>query len=195
MNTIHVLGIAGSLRERSLNRFLLDAARTLAPRGMSIEPFDLAGIPLYNADLDADGRRPADVERFKRAITDADALLIATPEYNYGVPGVLKNAIDWASRPSFRSPLAGKPAAIMGASGGAIGTARAQEQLKLTLLATLAPVLPHPAVTVARAREKFNADGDLVDAATRDLLAGFLNEFAAWVRRVGVAREGRGADG
>lgn len=96
---MRVLGIAGSLRRASYNRGLLEAARQLAPQSMTIERFDLDAIPLYNADLDADGARPAEVERLKTAVAGADALLIVTPEYNHSVPGLLQNAIDWASRP------------------------------------------------------------------------------------------------
>src|SRR3954468_20992866 len=125
-----VLGIAGSLRRASSNRGLLAAAVQLAPGSMTIEPFDLAGIPLYNADLDADERRPDEVVRLKAAIAAADAVLIATPEYNHSIPGVLQNAIDWASRPGNNSPLRGKPAAIVSVSTGVIGAARAQQQLK-----------------------------------------------------------------
>src|SRR5471030_2083914 len=117
--SLRVVGIVGSVRRESYNRRLLEAARQLA-ESMTIEPASLAGIPAYNADLDVDGARPGEVERFKSAIAGADALLIATPEYNHSVPGVLKNAIDWASRPSATSPLRGKPVAIMGASPGAI---------------------------------------------------------------------------
>src|SRR3954452_10718597 len=145
---MRVLGIAGSLRRASYNRGLIAAAVQLAPGSMTIEPFDLAGIPLYNGDIDDDERRPAEVVRLKEAIAGSDAVLIATPEYNHSVPGVLQNAIDWASRPGGKSPFVGKPAALMGASPGAIGTARAQQQLKLVLLSTLAAVMPHPGVAV-----------------------------------------------
>src|SRR4051812_634189 len=106
--SIRVLGIAGSLRQGSYNRRLLAAARGLTPQGMEMEVFDLAGIPLYNGDLDAEGKRPAEVERFKRVIAEADALLIVTPEYNHSVPGVLQNAVAWASRPGGRSVFVGK---------------------------------------------------------------------------------------
>src|SRR5215208_5075400 len=115
---MRVMGIAGSLRRGSYNRSLLDAARTLAPPSMTIVPFPLDEIPMYNADYDADHLRPPEVARLKRAIAEADALLIAAPEHNHGIPGVLQNAIDWASRPGLASPLAGKPVAIMGASTG-----------------------------------------------------------------------------
>lgn len=181
---IHVLGIAGSLRERSLNRYLLEAAREVAPAGMAIEIFDLKEIPLYNQDQDVDERRPAAVERLRQEIRDADALLIATPEYNHSVPGVLQNALDWASRPARRSSLSGKPVAVMGAAPGTIGTARAQEHLRLVLQATLALVLPHPGVAVGQAREKFDDEGNLVDEPTRRFLSSFLQELEAWTRRV-----------
>lgn len=184
MRPIQVLGVAGSLRRGSYNRRLLEAARTLAPESMRIEIFDLADIPLYNADLDTDDARPAAVERFKRAIAGADALLIATPEYNHSVPGVLQNAIDWASRPGLASPLAGKPAGIVGASSGALGTARAQQQLKLVLMSTLALVMPHPGVTVGQAREKFDGAGTLIHEPTRQFLAAYLREFGEWTRRL-----------
>lgn len=180
---MNVLGIAGSLREGSFNRKLLRAAVMLAPDDMRIEVFDLAPIPLYNADLDTDERRPDAVHRLKTAIAEADALLIATPEYNHSVPGVLQNAIDWASRPGMKSPLADKSAAIMGASPGAAGTARAQQQLKLVLLSTLALVMPHPGVLVARAGEKFT-DGKLSDEATREFVAAFLRDLRKWTARV-----------
>ena len=139
---MRIMGIAGSLRRGSYNRALLDAARAQTPASMTIEPFALDDVPLYNADLDADGRRPVAVERLKKAVADAGALLIATPEYNHTVPGVLQNAIDWASRPGLKCPLAGKPVAIMGTSVGVVGTARAQQQLKLVLMSTLALVMP-----------------------------------------------------
>lgn len=180
---VNVLGIAGSLRQGSLNRALLNAAATLAPEGLRIRVFDLAPVPLYNADLDTDEHRPDAVRRLKRDVAAADALLIATPEYNHSVPGVLQNAIDWASRPGMQSPLAGKPVAIMGASPGAVGTARAQQQLKLVLLSTLALVMPHPGVLVARAGEKLN-DGKLPDERTREFLASFLRDLYAWTVRV-----------
>src|SRR3954470_19538343 len=117
-----VLGFAGSLRRESYNRGLLDAASKRAPPTMTILPFDLAPIPLYNADLDSDEQRPAEVTLLKDAVAAADAVLIATPEYNHSVPGVLQNAIDWVSRPGGRSVLKGKPVAIMGSSTGAVGS-------------------------------------------------------------------------
>jgi chromate reductase len=182
---MRIMGIAGSLRRESYNRALLEAARAQAPASMTIEAFALDDVPLYNADLDADGRRPVAVERLKKAVADAGALLIATPEYNHTVPGVLQNAIDWASRPGLKSPLAGKPVAIMGTSVGVAGTARAQQQLKLVLMSTLALVMPHPGVMVGQAPEKFDASGALSHEPTRMFLVAFLNDLEAWVRRVG----------
>lgn len=112
---LRVLGIAGSLRSASHNRGLLDAAKELVPDGVEIETFDIGDLPMYNQNVEAEGD-PDTVTAFKAAIREADALLIVTPEYNYGLPGVLKNAIDWASRPPLGSPLTRKPVAVMGAS-------------------------------------------------------------------------------
>lgn len=180
---VRILGFAGSLRGGSYNRALLHAAHELAPEGVEIETFDLAPIPLYNADLDTDAKCPEPVERFKETIGNADGLLVVTPEYNHGVPGVLKNAVDWASRPGRNSVLKGKPAGIMGASPGAIGTARAQEHLKQILEAPLAHVMPHPGVLVGGAKEKFGAEGRLTDEATRSFVEDYLQELAGYVRR------------
>lgn len=185
---MRVLGIPGSLRRGSYNRSLLEAAGQLAPAAMTIEIFDLDDIPLYNADLDDDDIRPFEVGRLKAAIADADTLLIATPEYNYSVPGVLQNAIDWASRPAMKSPLAGKPVGIMGAASGAIGTARAQQQLKVVLMATLALVMPHAGVLVGQAAEKFDESGALVHEPTRRFVAQFLRDLEAWTTRVSATR-------
>jgi chromate reductase, NAD(P)H dehydrogenase (quinone) len=179
-----VLGIAGSIRRESYNRALLDTARQLAPNGMNIDVFDLARVPLYNADLDTDAARPDEVVRLKAAIAAADTLLFVTPEYNYSVPGVLQNAIDWASRPGMKSVLAGKSAGIMGASTGAIGTARAQQQLKLVLMGTLSLVMPHAGVLVGQAKDKFDASGTLTHEPTRQFVAAYLQELETWTRRV-----------
>ncbi len=182
ISTTNILGIAGSLRAGSYNQALVKAAQEIAPSGMRIDLFDLAGIPLYNADLDTDALRPAAVEQFKQALAEADAVLFVTPEYNHSIPGVLQNAIDWASRPARRSPLAGKPVAMMSASPGAIGGARAQEQLKLVLLSTLALVMPHPGVLVGKATQKFDETGRLIDEPTRRFLRQFLEDFRIWTQ-------------
>jgi chromate reductase len=181
---VRVLGFAGSLRRGSLNRMLLRAAVELAPAGMTIETFDLSEIPLYNGDVEAQGDPPA-VAAFKSAIRTADALLVATPEYNYGVPGVLKNAIDWASRPPSGSVLNDKPAAIMGASPGGFGTTRAQLQLRQAFCFTRTLPVPQPEVLVGRAAEKFDAHGRLTDEKTREFVRSLLVALQAWTARVG----------
>jgi chromate reductase, NAD(P)H dehydrogenase (quinone) len=156
---LHVLGFAGSLRQDSYNRSLLCAAQELVPDGMTLRTFDLAPLPLHNADVDAQGA-PKPVAEFRAAIRDADAWLIATPEYNHSVPGVLKNAIDWASRPPGQSALIGKPAALMGASPGMTGTARAQPQLRESFVFTQTYALLHPRYSsLGRTRSSTPRDG------------------------------------
>jgi chromate reductase len=182
-STLTILGIAGSLRRASLHRGLIRAAVEMAPAGLAVTAYDLADIPMYNGDVEALGD-PEPVAAFKRAIAAADALLIATPEYNHCVPGMLKNAIDWASRPARASVLTGKPVAIMGASPGRGGTARAQAQLRDGLAYTNGFVLPLPEVLVDEARDKFDADGDLTDEATRAEIRDLLLALAAWTRRL-----------
>ena len=151
---LRILGFAGSLRKESFNRSLVRAAQELAPPNMTIDIFDLAGIPLYNGDVEAEGE-PNPVAIFKQAIRAADALLIATPEYNHGVPGVMKNAIDWASRPARQAPMDGKPVGIIGASPGLTGTARGQSQLRQAFEFTggsSQPAPPRRAASAARVR-------------------------------------------
>ena len=179
---LKVLGIAGSLRAGSFNRALLRAAQELAPAGMEIAAFDLAPIPLYNGDVEAKGD-PEPVAAWKAAIRQADALLFVTPEYNFGVPGVLKNAIDWASRPPRSSALQGKPAAIMGATPGMGGTARAQMQLRQAFVFTQTYALVSPEILVARAHEKFDASGRLTDEKTREFVGQLLQALADWAPR------------
>ena len=183
MSTTHVFAFAGSLRDGSYNRALLRAAQEVAPDGMTIEIFDLAGVPLYNADLEAEGD-PERVTALKDGIRAADAVLIATPEYNHGVAGVTKNAIDWASRPPRESPLDQKPVAILGASPGLTGTARGQSQLRQAFEFTNSFCMPQPEILVYRAHEKFDDEGTLTDARTREFLETFLASFADWIRRV-----------
>jgi chromate reductase len=173
MADLGVLGIAGSLRAGSYNRALLRAAEELAPEGVAVTAFDLRPIPLYDGDLEALGD-PEPVAALKDAIHAADALLLVTPEYNHSVPAVLKNAIDWASRPALRSPLAGKPIAIAGASTGLSGTRRAQEHLCQALAFPRARVLDEPRLLVPEAYSKFDEDGQLVDEDTIEALGAFL---------------------
>jgi len=167
---MRILGIAGSLREGSYNRSLLRAALELMPEGVELVELEIGTLPFYDGDVEAAGD-PEAVIRFKQAIRDADALLIATPEYNRGVPGVLKNAVDWASRPPLGSPLTGKPVAIMGATTGRGGTARAQEQLRAALEFSRATVLEQPEVLVPEAFMRFDEQGELVDGGIRAELA------------------------
>jgi chromate reductase len=173
---MQLLGIAGSLRERSYNRALLRAAAELAPPGVAFEDYDLRGLPIYDADLEAAGD-PEPVAELKEAIRRADGLVIATPEYNRGLPGGLKNAIDWASRPALASPLAGKPVAIMGASTGRSGTARAQQQLRDALGFPRAIVIEEPEVLVPEAYLHFDEHCELVDEETREQIAELLAEL------------------
>jgi chromate reductase len=151
---------------------------------MEIRIFDrMADVPLYDQDVEAGGD-PEPVQALKGAIREADALLIATPEYNHGVPGVLKNAIDWASRPARDSVLSGKPTAILGASPGVTGTARAQSQLRQAFVFTRTPALLQPEVLVYRAGEKFDDDGRLTHEKTREFVGKLLRELAEWTRQL-----------
>jgi chromate reductase len=182
-SSLTFLGVAGSLRSASYNRGLIRAAVDVAPAGVRVVPYDLDALPMFNADVEVDGDPPA-VADFKRAIGAADALLIATPEYNHCVPGVLKNAIDWASRPPRRSVLTGKPVAIMGASTSGGATARAQAHLRDGLAYTNGFVLPLPEVLVGLAREKFDDAGNLTDPGTREEVRDLLVSLATWTLRL-----------
>jgi chromate reductase, NAD(P)H dehydrogenase (quinone) len=180
---MRVLGIVGSLRKGSYNEMLIEAARELAPDGMQIERFErLREIPPYDQDEDARGA-PEAVLALRDAIRAADGLLFVTPEYNYNVPGVLKNAFDWASRPAATTPLRGKPAAIMGASSGRSGTIRAQLALRQSFVFTATPALLQPEVLVQFAAEKFDANGRLTDEPTRDFVRKQLVAFQNWIAR------------
>jgi chromate reductase len=181
MATLNVLGFAGSLRRDSYNRALLRAAIELAPEDVAIATFDLAEIPLYNGDVEAEGD-PDSVARFKQAISAADGVLMVTPEYNHGVPGVMKNAIDWASRPPQGAALSRKPVALLGASPGITGSARGQSQLRQAFEFTNSYCMPQPEILVFRANEKFDAEGRLTDERTRQNLAKFLAAFRDWIR-------------
>lgn len=176
---MQILGIAGSLRRDSFNKAVLRAAAGLAPPGMTITIHDIADVPLYNFDVEEQGD-PDGVVRLKEAIADADGLLIVTPEYQQGTPGVLKNAIDWVSRPPGKSVLDAKPVAILGASPGMTGTARAQTQLRQTLAYNACRVLPPPEVLIGRVHEKVQ-DGELSDDKSREYVGKTLTRFAAWI--------------
>ena len=183
---IQVLGIAGSLRQGSYNRALLRAARELALDDMEIQIFDnktLTLIPPYNEDVRQQGD-PEAVEILKREIRRADALLFAVPEYNHSMSGVLKNAIDWVSRPLNESPLDGKPIGIMGASIGMSGTARAQMDLRQLCVFTNMLPLNKPQVLIARAAEKFDPDGRLIDEDSRHYVRLLTQALLEWTRKL-----------
>lgn len=167
-----ILGISGSLRKDSLNTAALRAAQQLVPTGSTLEIFSLAEIPIYNEDLREKGY-PAPVQKFRDAIKAADAVLIACPEYNYSFSGVLKNAIDWASRPP-EQPFDGKKIALMGASPGMLGTARAQYQLRQVFIFMNGKILNRPEVFIAAADKKFDDKGNLTDEKTREVIGKLL---------------------
>jgi chromate reductase, NAD(P)H dehydrogenase (quinone) len=182
MQTLNVIAFAGSLRVGSYNKLALKAAMELKPPGMEIEDFDIAPIPLYNEDVREKGFPPI-VTTFREKIRKADALLMVTPEYNYSVSGVLKNAIDWASRPPDQ-PFNDKPAAIMGASGSILGTARAQYHLRQSCVFLNMHPVNKPEVMIAQAHNKFDASGRLTDETARKLIAELLANLATWTRRL-----------
>jgi chromate reductase len=177
-----IVGLSGSLRKGSYNSAALRAAQALAPEGTVIEIAEIGDLPLYNDDVRAAGY-PAPVERLRRHIAEADAVLFVTPEYNYSVSGVLKNAIDWASRPPHQ-PFDGKPVAIMGASGGLFGTARAQYHLRQMLIFLNAFPVNKPEVMIGQAQTKFDDAGNLTDEATREFVRKLLASLVAWTERL-----------
>ncbi len=180
---VRVLGIAGSLRRQSYNRAALRAAAELAPEGATVDIFELDGIPGFSEDDEQNP--PEKVTELKRCIRESDAVLFVTPEYNYSIPGVLKNAIDWASRPYGDSAWSGKPAAIMGASVGAIGTARAQYHLRQVMVFLNMFPVNQPEVMIGNASERFDAEGNLTDEETRDYIRRLVQSLVDWTRRVG----------
>jgi chromate reductase, NAD(P)H dehydrogenase (quinone) len=177
-----ILGFAGSLRRASFNKALLREARELLPDGVELEIFDIEGIPPYNQDLE--NNPPPRVSEFKTKIRAADAILIATPEYNYSMPGVMKNAIDWASRPYGDNAFDGKTAAIMGASIGMIATARAQYHLRQSLVFFDVHAINRPEVMVAFAATKFDENGRLTDQATRDKVKELIENLVSFSKRL-----------
>src|SRR4051794_23168790 len=179
---VRILGIAGSLRRQSYNRALLRAATQVAPEGSSIDIFEIDGIPPFNADDEQNP--PEKIVELKRRIRESDAVLFVTPEYNYSIPGVLKNAIDWASRPYGDSAWSGKPAAIMGASTGRIGTARAQYDLRQVMVFLNMFPINQPEVMIGHAATRFDKDGNLTDEPTRDFIRQLLTNLVAWTRRL-----------
>ncbi len=175
-----VVAIAGSLRRESFNRRLLLAAGDLSPEGLRLVPATLHGFPVYDADVEAAGVPPVVLE-LASVLAAADGLLLACPEYNHGIPGGLKNALDWLSRKGSGVPIRGKPVAIMGASAGIVGTARAQGQLRQVLYAMGARVLPPPEVLVGQVQNKFDDQGRLTDETTLTLVSKALERFAGFI--------------
>jgi chromate reductase len=179
---ISILGFAGSLRKGSYNKSLLRVALEMVPADAKLEIFDLEGIPPFNQDLE--NQPPEKVKEFKAKIRAADAILIATPEYNYSIPGVLKNAIDNASRPYGDNPFDGKPVAIMGASIGMLGTARAQYHLRQSLVFLNMYPLNQPEVMVPFAQEKIDQNGQVTDQKTREKIRELVEALVIWTRKL-----------
>lgn len=184
-----ILALPGSLRRGSYNRKLLEACGHRAPRNFRMERFDgLVDVPMFNEDMESGNPLHTGVACLREAVAGADGLLIATPEYNQSIPGVLKNAIDWLSRPLPEEILIGKPVAILGASTGRWGTRLAQAALRQTLTAAEAQVMPAPMLFVRDAEQVFDGDGALRDAGTSEALRAFLLAFSNWIERVGTGR-------
>ena len=180
-NPLRLVALVGSLRKASLNRALLKEAICAAPASVQVEIVEIGDLPLYNGDVQEQGM-PASVTKLAESMAGADGFLIATPEYNYSVPGVLKNAIDWLSRLP-NQPFAGKPMGILGASMGAIGTARGQYHLRQVMVFLDAHIMNKPEVMVGTAHTKFDGEGKLTDTSTKEHLTKFMTAFEAFARR------------
>ena len=188
---VRILGFAGSLRRGSYNQAALRAAQLLVPENSEIDLFQLDEVPMFNQDDEK--HPPSSVLELKKCIRGADAVLIVTPEYNYSIPGVLKNAIDWASRPHGDSAWSGKPAAIMGVSLAAIGTARAQQHLRQILVALNLFLVNKPEVVISDAAHRFNEGGSLIHDPTKQLIQELLKNLVDWTRRISSAPESTSA--
>ena len=186
MSDVRILGIPGSLRKGSFNRKLANVALKLLPQGANMDLFDINGIPPFSEDDEKNP--PAKVTDFKAAIRAADAILFVTPEYNYSIPGVLKNAIDWASRPYGDSAWMGKPAAIIGASIGRFGSARAQYHLRQVCVYLDMDVINQPEVMVGNASDMFDAQGNLTHESSRESLTELLQALVARTRLIRTSR-------
>ena len=178
-----IIAILGSLRKASFNRMLLNAAIELTPADMTIEIADITKFPLYNQDVENVGV-PDAVKKLQEQIRSADGVLFVSPEYNYSMSGVLKNAIDWASRPPKENPFNGKPCAMMSASTGMMGGSRAQYHLRQSCVFVNLIPMNKPEVIVMKAQEKFDADGKIIDEATRKVVATFMQSFKDWTARM-----------
>ena len=183
---MHFLGISGSLRRQSLNTAALRACAKHVPPGVTMDLADISAIPLYNEEIREQGL-PDAVHKLREQILSADAIVIATPEYNFSIPGVLKNAIDWASRPPSQ-PFDGKPIALISASPGGVGGARAQYHLRQVFIYLNGLILNRPEVMMSAAHTKFDAQGELTDAAATDQLKALLAALADWSRLVAAGQ-------
>jgi chromate reductase, NAD(P)H dehydrogenase (quinone) len=184
---IRILGIAGSLRRKSYNRAALRTAQQLAPEDAVIDIFELDGIPVFSED---DERQPpVKIVELKKRIREADAILFVTPEYNYSIPGGLKNAIDWASRPYGDNAWNGKPVAVMGASLGTLGTARAQYHLRQVFVFLNMLAINQPEVMIANAEQNFDAEGNLTNERTKNSIRQLLTNLVGWTRGLQKAKE------
>lgn len=181
--TLDIVTISGSLRQGSFNTALLDTLPELAPASLTFRRLEFRHLPIYDGDLEHDGLPIEAVQSMQREIRRADGIVIATPEYNHGVPGGLKNAIDWLSRGPAPHGLYEVPSAILGASNGMIGTARSQNHLRQTLVTLTSPTMPQPQVLVSHAQKKIDSEGRLTDEPTREFLRGWLVAVERWMRR------------
>lgn len=182
-NKIKIIAVPGSIRKKSINRMLVNSLSLLKPENMEIEIADLSDIPMYNGDVE-DAGIPASVAAFKDKLKKAEGVIIATPEYNHAIPGVLKNALDWASRPP-NNPFDGKPVGIIGASTGLSGTISAQENFRHIAALLNMHVMNYPVVLVRSAKDKFSSDGLLTDDRTKDVLKKYLAAFSSWTEKIG----------
>lgn len=182
MSTLDIVGLCGSLRAASINRMALDLAASVMPQDMGMEVVEWRGVPPFDADLLAQGLPPV-VEALRDRVRRADGLVIATPEYNFSVPGMLKNAIDWLSRGDDQ-PFAHKPVAILSASPGPLGGARVQYDLRKILLFVNAAPLVKPEVFIGGAGAKFDADGTCTDDTTRKFVTDQMRAFGKWIEAV-----------
>lgn len=179
---IKIIAVPGSLRKKSFNRMLVNSLSLFKPENIEIEIADLSDIPMYNGDVE-DAGIPASVAAFKEKIKKADGVIIATPEYNHAIPGVLKNALDWASRPPY-NPFSGKPLGIIGASTGLSGTISAQENFRHIAALMNMHVMNYPVVLVRTAADKFGEDGNLKDEKTKEVLIKYLAAFSDWTKKI-----------
>ena len=181
-NKIKILAFPGSLRKNSYNRMLINSLMELKPENMEIEITDLTDIPLFNGDVE-DAGMPASVAAFREKVSKADGVIISTPEYNHSIPGVLKNALDWASRAP-HNPFSGKPVGIMGASMGMSGTISAQENLRHVGVLLNIHAMNYPTILIRTAQDKFDSAGKLTDEKIKEDLKKFLLSFSEWVEKI-----------